>query len=84
LPVVNARTSPIERGIITGIASASQHSRTIDFLISRPGYGMHEFSAIIAKDVQTESDNEVAPETLFPDNDRLPNNSIVYDDQTPA
>jgi hypothetical protein len=70
--------------IITRIGSAGQRSSTIDLVISGPGHGIDSLSAIIAEDVRTGSDHEVITWELFADDQGLPNNSIAYDDQTPA
>jgi hypothetical protein len=53
-------------------------------VISGPGHGIDSLSAIIAEDVRTGSDHEVITWELFADDQGLPNNSIAYDDQTPA
>jgi hypothetical protein len=84
LPIVNAGTLAIEPGTITRIGSAVQRSSTIDLVISGPGHGIDSLSAIIAEDVRTGSDHEVITWELFADDQGLPNNSIAYDDQTPA
>jgi hypothetical protein len=84
LLIVNAGTLAIEPGTITRIGSTGQRSSTIDLVISGPGHGIDSLSAIIAEDVRTGSDHEVITWELFADNQRLPNNSIGYDDQTPA
>jgi hypothetical protein len=84
LPIVNAGTLAIEPGTITRIGSAGQRSSTIDLVISGPGHGIDSLSAIIAADVRTGSDHEVIAWELFANDQRLPNNSIAYDDQTLA
>jgi hypothetical protein len=53
-------------------------------VISGPGHGIDCLSAIIAEDVRTGSDHEVITWELFAAHQGLPNNSIAYDDQTPA
>jgi hypothetical protein len=84
LPIVNAGTLAIEPGTITRIGSAGQRSSTIDLVISGPGHGIDSSSAIIAEDVRTGSDHEVITWELFADDQGLPNNSIAYDDPSPA
>jgi hypothetical protein len=84
LPIVNAGTLSIEPGTITRIGSAGQRSSTIDLVISGPEQGIDSLSAIVAEDVRTGSDHEVITWKLFADDQGLPNNSIAYDDQTPA
>jgi hypothetical protein len=84
LQIVNAGTLAIEPGTITLIGSTGQRSSTIDLVISGPGHGIYFLSAIIADDVRTGSDHKVITWELFADDQRLPNNSIGYDDQTPA
>jgi hypothetical protein len=84
LPIVNAGTLAVEPGTIMRIGSAGQRSITIDLVISRPGHGIDSLSSIIAEDLRTGSDHEVITWDVFTDDQGLPNNSIAYDDQTPA
>jgi hypothetical protein len=84
LPIVNAGTLAIEPGTIIRIGSTGKRSSTIDLVISGTGHGINSLSAIIAEDVRTRSDHEVITWDLFADDQRLPNNLIAYDDQTPG